>query len=59
MSADEGAKGIGAVYVEKDTPVPPDAREPDGFAACLPATSTDNATLPADNVVVPAGGFKS
>jgi alkylation response protein AidB-like acyl-CoA dehydrogenase len=61
MSQDEGAKGIGAVYVEKDTPGVSFGR-PEmlmGFRG-VPSSDIyfDNATVPADNVVVPAGGFR-
>lgn len=61
MSDDPGAKGIGAVYVEKD------ARglsfgKPEqlmGFRG-VPSSDLyfDNCAVPLDNVVVPAGGFK-
>lgn len=61
MSEDEGARGIGAVYVEKDTPGVTFGRPESlmGFRG-VPSSDIyfDNATLPADNVVVPAGGFK-
>jgi alkylation response protein AidB-like acyl-CoA dehydrogenase len=61
MSADEGARGIGAVYVEKDTPGVKFGRPESlmGFRG-VPSSDIyfDNAAVPADNVVVPAGGFK-
>jgi Acyl-CoA dehydrogenases len=61
MSQDEGAKGIGAVYVEKDTPGVSFGRPETlmGFRG-VPSSDIyfDNATVPADNVVVPAGGFR-
>ena len=61
MSEDEGARGIGAVYVEKDTPGVSFGRPESlmGFRG-VPSSDIyfDNATVPADNVVVPAGGFK-
>jgi alkylation response protein AidB-like acyl-CoA dehydrogenase len=61
MSEDEGARGIGAVYVEKDTPGVTFGRPESlmGFRG-VPSSDIyfDNATVPADNVVVPAGGFK-
>jgi alkylation response protein AidB-like acyl-CoA dehydrogenase len=61
MSEDEGARGIGAVYVEKDAPGVSFGRPESlmGFRG-VPSSDIyfDNATVPADNVVVPAGGFK-
>jgi acyl-CoA dehydrogenase len=61
MSEDEGAKGIGAVYVEKDTKGVTFGRPENlmGFRG-VPSSDIffDNATVPADNIVVPAGGFK-
>ncbi|HEX6570537.1 MAG TPA: acyl-CoA dehydrogenase family protein [Steroidobacteraceae bacterium] len=61
MSEDEGARGIGAVYVEKDTPGVTFGRPESlmGFRG-VPSSDIyfDNATVAADNVVVPAGGFK-
>jgi len=61
LSEDEGARGIGAVYVEKDTKGVTFGRPEDlmGFRG-VPSSDIyfDNATVPADNVVVPAGGFK-
>lgn len=61
MSEDEGAKGIGAVYVEKDAPGVTFGRPESlmGFRG-VPSSDIyfDNATVPADNVVVPAGGFR-
>lgn len=61
MSQDEGAKGIGAVYVEKDTPGVSFGR-PEALMGFRGVPSSDiyfdNATVPADNVVVPAGGFR-
>jgi butyryl-CoA dehydrogenase len=61
MSEDEGAKGIGAVYVEKDTKGVSFGRPETlmGFRG-VPSSDIyfDNATVPADNVVVPAGGFR-
>ena len=61
MSEDEGARGIGAVYVEKGhlgvTFGKPESLM--GFRG-VPSSDIyfDNATVPADNIVVPAGGFK-
>jgi butyryl-CoA dehydrogenase len=61
LSEDEGARGIGAVYVEKDTKGVTFGRPESlmGFRG-VPSSDIyfDNATVPADNVVVPAGGFK-
>jgi butyryl-CoA dehydrogenase len=61
MSEDEGARGIGAVYVEKDTPGVTFGRPESlmGFRG-VPSSDIyfDNAAVPADNVVVPAGGFR-
>lgn len=61
MSQDEGAKGIGAVYVEKDTPGVSFGR-PEALMGFRGVPSSDiyfdNASVPADNVVVPAGGFR-
>jgi butyryl-CoA dehydrogenase len=61
MSEDEGAKGIGAVYVEKDTKGVAFGKPESlmGFRG-VPSSDIffDNATVPADNIVVPAGGFK-
>lgn len=61
MSDDPGARGIGAVYVEKDvagvTFGPQEALM--GFRG-VPSSDIffDNVTIPAENIVVPAGGFK-
>lgn len=61
MSDDPGAKGIGAVLIEKDRP---------GVSFGKPETHMglrgiasadiylDNVEVPADNVIVPAGGFR-
>jgi acyl-CoA dehydrogenase len=61
MSDDPGAKGIGAVYVEKGTAgMTFGAQEAlMGFRG-VPSSDIyfDNCGVPADNVVVPAGGFK-
>ncbi len=61
MSKDEGARGIGAVYVEKDAPGVTFG-QPESLMGFRGVPSSDiyfdNATVPADNVVVPAGGFK-
>jgi alkylation response protein AidB-like acyl-CoA dehydrogenase len=61
MSADPGAKGIGAVYVEKGTQGmtfgAPESLM--GFRG-VPSSDIffDNCMVAADNIVVPAGGFK-
>lgn len=61
MSDDPGARGIGAVYVPKDAPGlsfgPPEDLM--GFRG-IPSSDVflDNVKLPADNVIVPAGGFR-
>ena len=61
LSDDPGPKGIGAVYVEKDTAgMSFGARESlMGFRG-VPSSDIyfDNCTVPVDNIVVPAGGFK-
>jgi butyryl-CoA dehydrogenase len=61
MSAEEGARGIGAVYVEKDAPGVSFGR-PEQLMGFRGVPSCDiyfeNAEVPADNVVVPAGGFR-
>ena len=61
MSEDEGARGIGAVYVDKDTPgVTFGPREHlMGFRG-VPSSDIyfDGAEAPADNIIVPAGGFR-
>jgi len=61
MSDDPGAKGIGAVYVERDTPGVSFGKQESlmGFRG-VPSSDIyfDNARVPAENVVVPAGGFK-
>ena len=61
MSADEGARGIGAVYVEKDAPGVSFGR-PEQLMGFRGVPSCDiyfeSAEVPADNVVVPAGGFR-
>lgn len=61
MSDDPGARGIGAVYVEKDAPGisfgPQESLM--GFRG-VPSSDIffDDAEAPEENVVVPAGGFK-
>jgi alkylation response protein AidB-like acyl-CoA dehydrogenase len=61
MSADEGARGIGAVYVEKDAAGVSFGR-PEQLMGFRGVPSCDiyfeNAEVAADNVVVPAGGFR-
>ena len=61
LSDDPGAKGIGAVFVEKDTPgfsCGP-SEELMGFRG-IPSADLyfDNCAVPMDNVVVSAGGFR-
>lgn len=61
MSDDPGAKGIGAVYVEKDAPGV-SFGEPEqlmGFRG-IPSADIffDDAEVPAENLIVPAGGFR-
>jgi butyryl-CoA dehydrogenase len=61
LSDDPGAKGIGAVLVEKDAPglsFGPN-EELMGFRGIPSADLTfDDCVIPADNIIVPAGGFK-
>jgi butyryl-CoA dehydrogenase len=61
LSDDPGAKGIGAVYVEKDTKGMTFGKQEHlmGFRG-VPSSDIyfDNCVVPAENVVVPAGGFK-
>lgn len=61
LSDDPGAKGIGAVYVEKDTKGMTFGKQEHlmGFRG-VPSSDLyfDNCVVPAENVVVPAGGFK-
>jgi alkylation response protein AidB-like acyl-CoA dehydrogenase len=61
MSDDPGAKGIGAVYVEKEAPGV-SFGEPEqlmGFRG-IPSADIffDEAKVPAENLIVPAGGFR-
>lgn len=61
MSEDPGARGIGAVYVEKDRDgisFGPN-EELMGFRG-IPSSDIylDNVEIPAENIIVPAGGFK-
>lgn len=61
LSEEKGAKGIGAVYVEKDTPGltfgAPESLM--GFRG-VPSSDLffDACSVPLDNLVVPAGGFR-
>ena len=61
MSDDPGARGIGAVYVEKDTPGLSFGEQESlmGFRG-IPSSDIflDDVTVPAYQVVVPAGGFR-
>jgi alkylation response protein AidB-like acyl-CoA dehydrogenase len=58
---DPGAKGIGAVFVDKDTPGLSFGAQEElmGFRG-VPSADIflDNVTVPEDNIVVPAGGFR-
>ncbi len=61
MSKDQGAKGIGAVYVERDTPGISFGKHEDlmgwrGVGHC--DIYFDSVRVPKQNIVVPAGGFK-
>lgn len=61
MSPAAGAKGIGAVYVEKGTPGLSFGKQEAlmGFRG-VPSSDLyfDNCTVPVANIIVPAGGFK-
>jgi len=61
MSEDPGARGIGAVYVEKGTPGLSFGEQESlmGFRG-VPSSDVflDNVTVPAYQIVVPAGGFR-
>jgi alkylation response protein AidB-like acyl-CoA dehydrogenase len=61
LSDDPGAKGIGAVYVEKGTKGMTFGKQEHlmGFRG-VPSSDIyfDDCVIPAENVVVPAGGFK-
>lgn len=61
MSDDPGAKGIGAVFVENDAPGLSFGSNEDlmGFRG-IPSSDLyfDDCRVPAENVVVPAGGFR-
>jgi len=56
-----GADGIGAVYLERDTPGVAYGK-PERFLFHLGVRNSeiylDNAEVPVDNIIVPAGGFK-
>ena len=61
MSDQPGARGIGAVYVEKDTPGLSFGKQESlmGFRGVPSADMFfDKVRVPADHVVLPAGGFK-
>ena len=61
MSEDAGARGIGAVYVEKDTPgLQFGAQEHMMGFRGVPSSDVflDDVKVPAHHVVVPAGGFR-
>jgi alkylation response protein AidB-like acyl-CoA dehydrogenase len=61
LSDDPGAKGIGAVFVDKDMPGLSFGAQEElmGFRG-VPSADIflDNVTVPEDNIVVPAGGFR-
>ena len=61
MSDDPGARGVGAVYVEKDAPGVSFGPQENlmGFRG-VPSSDIffDDAEVPAENIVAPAGGFK-
>jgi butyryl-CoA dehydrogenase len=61
MSADQGAKGIGAVFVEAGTKGMTFGKQEElmGFRG-VPSSDIyfDNCRVPSSNIVVPAGGFK-
>ena len=61
LSDDPGARGIGAVYVERDTAGVSFGEQEDlmGFRG-VPSADIffDTVTVPAGNMIVPAGGFK-
>ena len=61
LSDDPGAKGIGAVFVEKGTPGLSFGAQEElmGFRG-VPSADIflDNVIVPEDNIVVPAGGFR-
>ncbi|MEM6851006.1 MAG: acyl-CoA dehydrogenase family protein, partial [Pseudomonadota bacterium] len=61
MADEPGARGIGAVYVDKDTPGVSFGPQESlmGFRG-VPSSDIffDDAKVPAENIIVPAGGFK-
>jgi len=61
MSDEPGAKGIGAVYVERDAPGLSFGKQESlmGFRG-VPSSDLyfDNCKVPLENIVLPAGGFK-
>jgi butyryl-CoA dehydrogenase len=61
MSDDPGARGIGAVYVEKDAPGLSFGEQESlmGFRG-IPSSDIflDDVTVPAHHIIVPAGGFR-
>src|SRR5947208_44692 len=61
LSPEPGAKGIGAVYVERDTPGLSfgSAESLMGFHG-VPSSDLyfDNCAVPVENIIVPAGGFR-
>ena len=61
LSEQEGAKGIGAVYIEKNTKGFTFGKQDHhmGFrGVCSADMYFDDVTIPKSNIIVPAGGFK-
>jgi len=62
LSPEPGAKGIGAIYVERDTPGLSfgSAESLMGFHG-VPSSDLyfDNCAVPVENIIVPAGGFRN
>ena len=61
LSEEEGAKGIGAVYIEKNTKGFTFGKQDHhmGFRGiCSADMYFDDVTIPKSNIIVPAGGFK-
>ena len=61
LSEEEGAKGIGAVYIEKNTKGFTFGKQDHhmGFrGVCSADMYFDDVTIPKSNIIVPAGGFK-
>ena len=61
LSEEEGAKGVGAVYIEKNTKGFTFGKQDHhmGFrGVCSADMYFDDVTIPKSNIIVPAGGFK-